>query len=736
MPTMVDGLRISREAIGRLGCVDSLREGRPGPRGLPDEGGLSVAMLLAACMFLGGGLAFAQEAEQDDSLRARGLQKEEQARSTVLRPAGLPESAWEPIEDLNVRGADLRDLLRAIAEAHELNLVIRGSIDERVTTRLTGVPAARAIAFLADEHGLKLEQKGTILRVSRPKPEKKVPNITVSEGARLSVDLAEVPLREVARQLSKQASANVVVGQEASGTISGYLDEAAFEAGLESLMQENGFRVTRTEDIYTIRPAENGGADGRRGLARSDIAVRGGRIDITARDAPVKQLLADLAEHLELEMITYQAPEGRITASVSGLGLEEALGYLLRGSGVTFRRAQGRVYVIGSSEAGGMASSRLVRLNHLKAESIIALMPQALQSRTAINVVTEQNGLVVTGPQEAIAEVEAFIMQVDRPTPQIMIEALVVDYKTDDLYELGVRFGKTAAEGPDGAPAPRSPRSTYSFDADGYELDANGPRVGQYLETLGEVLGGLPGISNIGTLPPEFYLQVQALAQEGIAEVRSRPKITTLNGHEASLSIGTTQYYILRSSGGLPLPSAGERGGYPVGYESERFEKVEANVSLNIIPWVTASGEVTVEIAPEFSTPVGALTPEVPPTINTRTVNSTVRLEDGETIILGGLIQDAKRVRYNEVPVLGQIPLLGQLFRSRRHDLQESELVIYLTPHVFYGGEEERRQWEEMPDRLGLRDPEAGTAIGYTQLKKRLEGTDARNREESPQERE
>jgi len=127
-------------------------------------------------------------------------------------------------------------------------------------------------------------------------------------------------------------------------------------------------------------------------------------------------------------------------------------------------------------------------------------------------------------------------------------------------------------------------------------------------------------------------------------------------------------------------------------------------VKLEITPWVSASGEVTTEIRPEFSTPVGTLDPAVPPTINSRVMDSIVRLRDGETIILGGLIQDRKVATLNKVPFFGQIPLLGRLFRSRSHDIQKSELVLYLTPHVFYG-EDEAERWMDLREKLDLTDP-------------------------------
>ena len=98
---------------------------------------------------------------------------------------------------------------------------------------------------------------------------------------------------------------------------------------------------------------------------------------------------------------------------------------------------------------------------------------------------------------------------------------------------------------------------------------------------------------------------------------------------------------------------------------------------------------------------------EVPPTISTRTVDATVRLHDGETIILGGLVEDRDVITDRKVPILGDIPLLGRLFRSRVRDRRRSELVIYLTPHVFYGNGDDAARWRAIADRQELSDPDA-----------------------------
>ena len=108
------------------------------------------------------------------------------------------------------------------------------------------------------------------------------------------------------------------------------------------------------------------------------------------------------------------------------------------------------------------------------------------------------------------------------------------------------------------------------------------------------------------------------------------------------------------------------------------------------------------EVHPEFNTPVGTLNANVPPTINSRVLDSTVRLKDGETIILGGLIQESESENINKVPILGDIPLLGRLFRNKRTSLIKSELMIFITPYVFYGDGTDNERWNRLRENLEL----------------------------------
>lgn len=246
----------------------------------------------------------------------------------------------------------------------------------------------------------------------------------------------------------------------------------------------------------------------------------------------------------------------------------------------------------------------------------------------------------------------------------------MVDFNRQRLGDFGIKAGV-------GSPGDSS-RSQFQSLFPFIDVALSGAQFNNLLKKYGSNLG----LASIAKLPANFYLQIKAMESEGIANVRSRPQIATLNGHTASISIGTTQYFILKTE--TPISSANQ----VVLQESERFETIKAEMILKVTPWVNANGEITAEIHPEFSTPKNGLDPSIPPTIDHRVLDSTVKLKDGETIILGGLIQEFDNETINKFPILGHLPLLGKLFQNRSYNKTYAELVIYLTPHIYYVGDE------------------------------------------------
>lgn len=608
----------------------------------------------------------------------------------------LPAGALATVSEINVRDADLRDVLRGLGAEYGLNLSVDNAIDRRVTLRLSDLPVVDIIEFLANEYDLVLDQNGPVVGVSPwippPSPPTEAPDpiVLYDDEGRLTLDLAGADVRRLARAVSTATGHNVIVRDGVTGPTRGYLRRAPFESGLRAVLSSNGFSLHQRDGIYEIgRPGGNAGTSQGGFYLHVDPD---GYVDLDADATPTDAVLRELVAQSGIDIAALQPPTGTVTAQASGLSVDQALDLILRGTDVTYRFDNGVFYVDARGQPG-TTTARLLSLKHLRAERALELVPQEVMGGLSLTAVSEHNAVMVVGPVDQIHAVEAVLEAIDRPTPVIHIEALVVEYLVDDILDLGVEFGRDTE-----AARVESERSDRYEFADGvFETTGDGERANGIVGIL-DPLARLFGARQIGRLPDDFYFRIQALAREGLAHIRSRPQVSTINGETASLSIGTTQYYLLTDS--VPLVS----GDQIIVTESQRFEQVEASVKLEITPWVGESGQVTTRIRPEFSTPVGAFTDGVPPTISSRILESTVRLADGETIILGGLIESTDRVVYSKVPVLGSIPLIGRLFSSRRTEMTESELVIYLTPHVFYGDDRDADRWRDVSESMGLRD--------------------------------
>jgi len=611
-----------------------------------------------------------------------------------LTLSSLPEKVFQNVENLNVSSINARDFLRALGRQYDINLIVENGINSQITLRLSEVTVIEVLIFISQEYDLTLTQSGQVFRIgSYTEPEEAPvviePTIEFDQGV-LTLDLQEADLLSFTRTLSQETGQNIMVRNGVRGALSGYLTDVEFENGLNIILNNNGFSLREKDGVYIID---------RLGFSRDEqgaganfwVAMENGLVNLDVVNAPVTDVLREIGYQSDVSMITYGLPNTTITAKANNLSIDQALTYIFRGTQFTFRK-EGEMYIVGDKNTSGIASNKLIRLKHIRSDVVVDLIPESVRQNASIQVIKEQNGLMVIGTNDIIVELENFIEQIDFPTPQIMIEALVVDINSSDMYQLGVSLAQGGA--PDSSFF--NPFSVlFGQGADqGGGLSVQGS--GADANNVFAPGGNLFGVQNLGRLPNNFFFRIQALDQEGLVTVRSRPQISTLNGHTASIEIGTTQYYLLTST--TPLQSPNQI----VTQESQRFESIEANVLLEITPWVSASGEVTVEIHPEFNTPVGVLNADVPPTINSRVLDSTVRLKDGETIILGGLIQESESENINKVPILGNIPLLGRLFRNKSTSVMKSELVIFVTPHVFYGDGTDNARWNQLREELDI----------------------------------
>ena len=397
---------------------------------------------------------------------------------------------------------------------------------------------------------------------------------------------------------------------------------------------------------------------------RYHFDVHDSLLSLEVTDRSLDNIIEEAAVRLNKDIYIHDKTslsKKNVSARLSNITFGELLDFLFQGYTDLTYKVQDNVFVIGDGNTGGFATSELIKLSYLKSEDVEKLIPKSMIDKSDKNAnyqfIKDLNGIMVKGTRNKINEMKEYLNQIDRPSPQILIEALVIDFNTTKLRDLSLKAGYAKS-----VDSMRTGRSDQILP--GIDLLFSGKQVNQFMDDAGNYFG----FKKIGRLPDDFYLQVKAMEQKNYAKVQSRPQIATLNGHEAHISIGQTQYYKMRTRS--PYGYSGYGYGYGYGYdtytnptgqtsqtqqqqqqqqqqyayqpfisETETFVPIQANIMLTITPWVSATGEITTEIHPDFKTPVGQLSPDVPPTIQSRELKSTVRLRDGETIVLGGLIQ-------------------------------------------------------------------------------------------------
>ncbi len=434
-------------------------------------------------------------------------------------------------------------------------------------------------------------------------------------------------------------------------------------------MNNNGFAVQKKNGVYIVSRLEYFVGQQTQGGSQKAgpywISVHDSLVTVDVTNAPLDRVLSDIGRQLNKDMVFYSQVTGNITARATDIPLENAFNLLLRNSNFTYRISDG-MYFIGEKANKTMTATKLLRLKYLRAEKVLESIPQSITSMAVLKVIKEHNGIVVVGPNDIITQAEEYLQAIDKPVAQVLIEAIVVDYDRTKGLDLGVTAGYLGSKD-----------TTTSFS----RTDALIPGVNMMFSgpTLNNALSAI-GATNLGKLPADFFLNLKAMEQRGIANVKSRPLLATLNGYPAMLSIGTTFYFELTTT--TPF-SQNQNQTYLS--TSQQFTTVEADTKLEITPYVGSDGQITVEIKPDFKTPVGQPINGIPPNINRRAMSSTLVMREGETIVLGGMVQETESESRTQVPILGSIPLLGYLFSSTSHSTNKSELVIYITPHISYG---------------------------------------------------
>lgn len=295
-------------------------------------------------------------------------------------------------------------------------------------------------------------------------------------------------------------------------------------------------------------------------------------------------------------------------------------------------------------------------------ESILTIIPDEIKKDLDIKIDKELNSFLVNGPAANIERFESFIKYIDKPIPVILIEVMLLEVNRSATVETGIKAGI--------GDKPITTSGTVFPTAD----------INLGAQTINNIIDGFNGFGslNIGKVVPNFYLSLKAMETNGNLKVRSSPRLSTLNGHKAYLSIGETTYYVVTNQNyyGSQIPQASE---------VKNYQPIDAELSVTIMPLVAGDGQITMDIKVIQSSFNGQkVDKDAPPGINSREFTSIIRVKDQDLIVLGGLEESVKNDSGTGVPLISRIPVIKWLFSSRKREDSKKKLSVLIKPTVIY----------------------------------------------------
>lgn len=406
-------------------------------------------------------------------------------------------------------------------------------------------------------------------------------------------------------------------------------------------------------------------------------------ISLDFQDVPVRQVLQIIAQVNDFNLVTTDTVTGNVTIQLSGVPWDQALDMILRIKGLD-KRLDGNILLVAPSEEMAARETQQLQseqqvkqlapmqtanitVNYAKAQEMAAILKSEsggiLSDRGSVSVDERTNTLLVRDTQESIDQARATVDALDIPVKQVLIESRMVTVRDNVGEELGVRWGITdrgsdaavsgSLEGADTAAGGVLPSIDNRLNVNLPVSSAGAGRIGFQVASLVD-----------GTI---LDLELSALESENKGEIIASPRITVANQREAYIEQGTEIPYVQATSSGAT---------------SVEFKK--AVLSLKVTPHITPDNRVILDLVVTQDTRGETVSTSTGPAvaIDTQEIKTQVLVENGETVVLGGIFQQLNTDDISKVPLFGDLPVVGNLFKKSSEIYQKRELLIFVTPKI------------------------------------------------------
>lgn len=416
------------------------------------------------------------------------------------------------------------------------------------------------------------------------------------------------------------------------------------------------------------------------------VAYTGERMSVNFQDVEVRSVLQLIADFAGLNLVAGQAVDGRMTLHMVDVPWDEVLDLVLTVNGLDKRQTGSVLLVAPAVEIAEQERLELesrkaladlsplartfIRLHYADAPALAKLLSgdgaATLSERGRVMADPRSNSLVVTDTASNLGEIREMIRELDVPVRQVQIEARIVNANVNFSEELGIRFGGAVftTNGPPVVELGGNLRALGSPDTSDGET-GNG-RSNDLLVDLGVNGDGASSIA-LGIADTGYRLDVElsALASDGRAEIVARPTVITADKRAAVIESGVE----------IPYQQATKSGATSIAFK-------DAVLQLEVTPRITADNRIVMDLTVKQDT-VGRIYHGVP-SVNTTRIATQVLVDDGQTVVLGGIFQTDRHHATVRTPLFGDLPVVGRLFRRTLERDDQQELFVFITPSIIH----------------------------------------------------
>ena len=380
------------------------------------------------------------------------------------------------------------------------------------------------------------------------------------------------------------------------------------------------------------------------------------RISIKFTDAAVLDVVRLIGTKAKLNLVITATSDARTTLDIKDVKISDALDYIIGPSKIKWFFTDDILVITDAESVQGLLKSELFTLNYSDGTQLVKYIQPSLSTNGQVIPIVSSSApnragsvadrILVIDTGQSLRRVSQVIRELDRKEKQINIAVKFIETSLKNTERLGINWQM---------------RTSMAFPS---SADSSGGMIG---------VGKLTESYNVTQLQvPVVSAVLEALETDADAKILQEPQVTTFNNVEASVSIGTTIPVL------VPQGEGSVFGTNPYTYEDQ-----DIDIQLSVTPRVNEEGFISIQLNTSVSAIVGYVGPEGDrPITSNRTANTNVMVKDGETLLIGGLIFENDSRSNSQVPILGKIPLLNLLFKSKVDDVEQRELLIFITPSV------------------------------------------------------